>query len=84
MIVLEHLVAAALLSLVVLCNCPPSHNGLLISPGRMRQNPSRTASTLEAFIVDKPVHLLQDRLQALCEIEIEFDFLLLRANFENH
>jgi hypothetical protein len=83
MIVLKHLVAAALLSLVVLCYCPPSHNGLLISPGGMRKNPPRAPSTLEAFIVDKPVHPLKDRLQALCEIEIEFEFLLLGANFKS-
>jgi hypothetical protein len=49
----------------------------------MRKNPPRAPSTLEAFIVDKPVHSLKDRLQALCEIEIEFEFLLLGANFKS-
>src|SRR5258708_28811743 len=84
MVVLEHLVTSALLGFMALCDGPPSHNGLFIAPRGMRQDPPRPASTLETFIVDESVHLLQDWLQILCEIEIKFELLLLRMNFENN
>jgi hypothetical protein len=68
-IVLEHLVPAALLRVVMLGHRPPPHDGFFVAPGRVRQDPSRTAGALEAFIVDKSDYPLQDWLQALREFQ---------------
>src|ERR1700730_9746335 len=83
MTVLEDVVAAALLSLVVLGDSAPSHNGLFVTPGGMRQDPSWPARALEPFVVDEPVNALEDRPQAFCEGEIKIELLFLGMDFEN-
>jgi hypothetical protein len=50
----------------------------------VRQDPSRTAGALEAFIVDKSDYPLQDWLQALREFQIEVELLPPRMDFEDH
>ena len=84
MVVLEHLVPAALLRVVMLRHRPPPHDRLFVAPGRVRQDPSWAARALEALIVDEPVHPLQDRLQVLRQIEIEVELFLPGMDFEDH
>jgi hypothetical protein len=83
MIVLEDVVAAALLSLVVLGDSAPSDNGLFVTPGGMRQDPSWPARALEPFVVDEPVNALEDRPQVFCEGEVKIELFYRGMDFEN-
>ena len=84
MVVLKHLVPAALLGVVVLPDRPPPHHGFLVAPGRVRQDPTAAAGALEALVVDETVYAFQDRLQAFRKVEIEIELLLLGIDFEDH
>src|ERR1700731_3237165 len=63
MVVLKHLVPAALLGVVVLPDRPPPDHGFLVAPGRVRQDPTAAAGALEALVVDETVYAFQDWLR---------------------
>ena len=84
MIVLEHLVPAALLGVVMLGHGPPAHHGLFVAPGGVREDPPGAARALEALIVDEPVDPFQDRPQLLRKVEIEIEPLRPGMDFEDH
>src|SRR3984893_16795026 len=84
MIILKDVVAAALLSLVVLADGTPSHNVLIVSPCGMRQDPPWSARAFEALVVDEPVNALQDRLQVSRKGEVKVELLFLGMEFEDH
>src|SRR5262245_13495871 len=77
MIILKDVVAAALLSLVVLGDGAPPHNGLFISPCGMRQDPSWPARTFESLVIDEPVDALQDRPQVFRKSQVKVELLFL-------
>ena len=84
MIILKDIVTTALLSLVVLGDGAPSHNGLFVSPCGMRQDPPRPTRAFEALVVDEPVDALQDRLQVFRKSEVKLELLFLGMDFEDH
>src|SRR5260370_33253320 len=83
MIILEDVVAAALLSLVVRGDGAPSHNRLFVSPCGMRQDPPWPARAFEALVIDEPVHGLQDWLQVFRKGEVKVELLFLGMDFED-
>ena len=70
MIILKDVVTTALLSLVVLGDGAPSHNGLFVSPCGMRQDPPWSARAFEALVVDEPVDGFELRLELFGERQI--------------
>jgi hypothetical protein len=84
MVVLKHLIPAALLGVAMLVDRPPPHHGFLVTPGRARQDPARPARALEAFVVDEAVYLFKDRSQSLRKFELEVELLLLGMDFKDH
>src|SRR5712671_4938959 len=84
MIILKDVVAAALLSFVVLGDGAPSHNGLFVSPCGMRQDPPRPTRAFEALVVDEPVDSLQDRLQVFRKSEVKVELLFLGMDLKDH
>src|SRR3981081_1996987 len=84
MIILKGVVTTALLSLVVLGDGAPSHNGLFVSPCGMRQDPPWPTRAFEALVVDEPVDALQDRLQVFRKSEVKVELLFLGMDFEDH
>jgi hypothetical protein len=83
MVVLEHLIPTALLSIVMLSHGPPSHD-LLVAPGGVREDPSGTTDALEALVVDEAIDSFQDRLQSLRQVQIEVEPLRPGMDFEDH
>jgi hypothetical protein len=68
MVVLKDFVSAALLRVVMLRHRSPPHDRFFITPCRVRQNPPRPTTALEALVVNEPVYSLKYRPQVLRKI----------------
>jgi hypothetical protein len=84
MVILKDFVPAALLRVVMLRHRSPPHDRFFIAPCRVRQDPARPTTALEALVVDEPVYSLKYRPQALREIEVEVELLPLGMDFEDN
>ena len=79
----EQDVPAALLRFMMLRGRSPSHHRLLIAPGRVGQDPSRTAAALETLVVDEAVDPFQDGSQLLGKIEVAIEGFAFGINLKN-
>ena len=83
-IILENLESALLLHGVVLGLSAPAHDRFLVTPGRMRQYPSRPELAFEALVVDEAIDCFEDGLQVFCEFQILVLLALSGEHFKDH
>src|SRR5215208_7194745 len=83
-VVEENLAPPSLLRGVMIGLRAPADDGLLVAPGREREQATTRTPALEAVDIDEAVDRLELRLELLGEIEIVAPALLSRLNLEDH
>ena len=83
-VVVDDLVAPALLRVVVTRDGAPAHERLLVAPARQRQQPARARQAVVADIIDKAVDALEFGAAGPREREVGIVAVGPRAHLEDH